>query len=77
MHNTCFELIESERYNKDNPKHIPVRQHSNSTFVMSDATVLIFLKIHSIARTIVVLAIAVIVRVLLLLLLLFPFQLLQ
>ena len=30
MHNTCFELIESERYNKNNPYHIDIMARLNT-----------------------------------------------
>jgi hypothetical protein len=30
MHQNCFELIESERYNKDNPKHIKMMNKLNT-----------------------------------------------
>ena len=36
MHNTCFELIESERYNKDNPKHINIMSRLNTKDISFD-----------------------------------------
>ena len=36
MHNTCFELIESERYNKNNPRHIEIMARLNTKDISFD-----------------------------------------
>ena len=36
MHTNCFELIESERYNKNNPKHIEIMSRLNTKDISYD-----------------------------------------